>query len=321
MAHELEIINNEASMFYTGATPWHRLGQRFLQPPTTEEALEAAKLNWDVGLRPLFNEYGSRSTHQETFRVDTGDVLGVVGPNYHPLQNTQAFNFFNPLVEDGTLSYETAGVMAGGKRVWILAKAKGDPMEIARNDIVERYVLLSNSHDGTMAIRVGYTPIRVVCANTLAMAIGATDSKLLKVRHTSNAQLALEEIRNAMVVAENAFKVTAEQYKLLTKYQVNEGDIKKYVEVVFGLKPEEERKREAKSLTRVLDLFTDGRGQDNPAVRGTVWALYNGVTEYLQHEAGRSDEGRLNSLWFGPNASRNKKALEAALLIAQAKAA
>jgi len=315
MAHDLEMKNGQASMFYVGQTPWHNLGQRFITPPTTEDALEAANLNWEVGMRPLFNEKGVKSTHQEIYRGDSGQTLGVVGPQYHPLQNTQAFGFFNPLVQDGTLSYETAGVLQDGKKVWILAKVAGAPIEIARDDVVERYVLLSNSHDGTMAIRVGYTPIRVVCQNTLAMSINATDSKLLRIRHTTNANTALGEIRKVMLMSEGAFQTTAEQYRRLTTMSVNESDLKKYVRLVFGLKSEEDAKRESKAMERVLYLFENGRGNDLPAIKGTAWAAYQACTEYMQYEAGRSEAGRLNSLWFGQNASRNKDALNQALII------
>lgn len=321
MAHELEIINGEASMFYVGSAPWHQLGHRFITPPTTEEALEAARLNWEVGMRPLFNEHGKMSTHKETFRADTMETLGVVGPRYHPLQNTQAFGFFDPLIQDGTLSYETAGALNDGRRVWILAKVKMDNMVITKDDEVESYVLLSNSHDGTMAIRVGYTPIRVVCQNTLSMAIGSQDSRLLRINHTTNADKALAEIRKAMTVANQGFQATAEQYRMLAKYQVSAADLKKYVQIVFDLVDEEERKRDSKVESRVISLFEGGRGNDMPGVKGTLWAAYNAATEYMQYEAGRSVSGRLNSLWFGPNAARNKKALETAMIFAQAKAA
>lgn len=315
MAHQLEIVNNQASMFYVGETPWHKLGQHFLTPPSTDEALVAAGLNWEVQLRPLFNEQGRKSTHKEIFRCDTNTALGVVGPSYHPLQNTQAFGFFQPLVESGLLAYETAGVLQDGKKVWILAKVAGDPMQIAKDDIVDRYVLLSNSHDGTMAIRVGYTPIRVVCNNTLTMALGSTDSQLLRIRHTTNATTALAEIQKVMKVADASFEATAEQFRRLTQLQVNEKDLDKYIRIVFDLKSEEDQKRESKILGRVIELFEGGRGNDLPSIKGTAWAAYQGVTEYLQYEAGKSEESRLNSLWFGQNAARNKKALNQALII------
>lgn len=321
MAHQLQIVGNEAAMFYVGQTPWHGLGYHFVAPPTTAEALDAAKLNWEVGMRPLFNEHGVASTHRETFRSDTGATLGVVGPRYHPLQNTQAFNFFDPLVQDGTLAYETAGVLNDGKRVWILAKVAGAPMEIVKNDAVERFVMLSNSHDGSMAIRVGFTAIRVVCANTLAMAHAAADAKLLRINHTTNADVALGEIRKAMNVAGRSFQATAEQYRLLAKYQVNASDIKKYVQIVFDLKADEDRVRDSKVEGRIFQLFESGKGMDISGVKGTAWAMYQAVTEYLTHEAGRSVGGRFDSLYFGQNANRNKKALELAVLVAKAKAA
>jgi phage/plasmid-like protein (TIGR03299 family) len=317
----LESTNGQVSTFFVGAPPWHRLGHRFIEPPTTDEALDAAKMDWEVAMRPLFNEFNDRSTHQEIFRKDNGKVLGVVGPKYHPLQNTQAFGWFEPLIQEGILQYETAGVLQDGKKVWILAKAAGDPLEIARDDTVDRYVLLSNSHDGTLAIRIGFTPVRVVCWNTLSAAIGIEDSKLIRVRHTANAAQVLEKIRKIMSFADSTFQATAEQFRYLTKAQVNAADIRKYVNVVFDLKPEDERKREPAVIADVFHLFENGKGNDLPAIKGTAWALYNAVTERMTHHSGRSDEGRLNSLWFGPNATRNKVALEQAIKIVEAKAA
>lgn len=321
MAHQLEVINGAGSMFFVGETPWHKLGIQLEGNVTTEQALKAAKLDWDVGMRPLFNELGTKSTHRETFRMDTGAVLGVVGPRYHPLQNTAAFNFFEPLVNDGTLAYETAGVLNDGKRVWILAKVKRSPMQIVKGDEVEAYVLLSNSHDGTMAIRVGFTPIRVVCSNTLAIAHDIKDSKLLRITHSTGAETALAEIRKTMQMAERGFTATAEQFRLLARHQVNAADLKKYIQVVFDLKDEAERGRDSTIEASVIRLFEGGRGNNAPGVAGTVWAAYNAVTEYMQYEAGRNEGSRLNSLWFGTNAGRNKKALESAVLIATAKAA
>jgi len=318
MSHELQ---NENDMFYVGETPWHRLGTRLIEPPTTEEALKLANMDWTVDMRPLFNEHGDQSTHREIFRMDTNTTLGVVGPAYHPLQNTKAFGWFDPLIQDGTLKYETAGVLSGGKKVWILAKVAGDPIEIVKNDAIERYVLLAHAHDGTLAIRIGFTPIRVVCQNTLQASMESTGSKLIRVRHTANADTVLDKIRDTMVMADGIFRTTAEQYQFLTKIQVTEKDVRKYVETVFDLKNEEDRKRDSKLLENVVTLFTDGKGQDIPGVRGTLWAAYNAVTEQITHHSGRSDEGRLNSQWFGPNAARNKMALDYAIEIANKKAA
>lgn len=313
MAHEIDMSNGRPNMFYVGAAPWHGLGTRFIEAPkTTEEAMRAGGLAWEVQMRPLFNEMQQLSTHKETFRADTGARLGVVGPKYVPFQNLQAFSFFDPLIQDGSLVYETAGSLQGGRKVWVLAKAKGDAIDIVPGDAVERYVLLSNSHDGTLAIRVGFTPIRVVCQNTLAMSMANKDSKLLRVRHTTNVDDALEQIRDIMNVADASFVATSEQFKALARCNVNAADVRKYVEKVFGIKSEEEATRESKTLATVIALFEGGRGADL-GVKGTAWKLYNAAQEAMQYELGRTPEGRLTSLWFGQNAKRNRDALEVAV--------
>lgn len=327
MAHQLVGINRstgEAPMFYVGDVPWHRLGKRFEEAPTTEVALKAAGLDWQVGMRPLFNELGRQSSHRETFRQDTGSVLGVVGPRYHPLQNDKAFGIFDPLVQDGSICYETAGSLQAGKKVWILAKAAGGDIEIAKGDAIQRYLLLSNSHDGTMAIRMGFTPIRVVCSNTLSAAIGAEDSALIRVRHHAGAVNALENLRDIMDVANATFEATAEQYRRLAQCQVNAADIRRYVKVVFGL-TEVDADSTAKvneMIGQIIPLFEKGRGNDIASIKGSAWALYNATTEYLQYvKKARTDESRLTSLWFGDSAVLNRRALANAVDLMVEKAA
>ena len=322
MAHMLEQANDMMYVDPTGNNaPWHHLGTRLIEAPNTEQALKTSHMDWQVNMRPLFNEFGDQSTHRETFRADNGKVLGVVGPNYVPLQNTEAFSFFDPLIQDGTLQYETAGILQGGKKVWILARTASKETEVAKDDVVRNYVLLSNSHDGTMAIRVGFVGIRVVCWNTLSMAIESEDSKLIRIRHTTNSARVIEEIRKIMVVSESAFQTTIKNYKKLTKCQVSLADIKQYVTVVFGLKEESERKREPESLTKIIDLFEHGRGNDLPSIKGSAWALYNASAEYAQYFQGRTEESRLNNIWFGQGFSRNKVALQTALELVEKKAA
>ena len=206
---------------------------------------------------------------------------------------------------------------ATGSGCWALARLAGGPLEIVPGDEVERFVLLSNSHDGTLAVRVGFTPIRVVCANTLAMAHGSDASKLIRVRHTASVRDNLEAIRGVMDLANQRFEATAEQYRRLAARTINQADVKRYVRRVFQVADDAQPSaRLADILLTVEALAVAGRGNDRPSVRGTVWAAYNGVTEYLGAVASRNADSRLNSLWFGDGALTSRRALEIALEMA-----
>lgn len=310
--HEVE------NMMFVGETPWHTLGKRLIKAPTAEEAIVAAGLDWTVGLKPLFTADNEAVPAKATFRESDGRILGVVGPTYKPLQNKHAFDFFNPFLAAGEASLETAGSLRNGQRVWVLAKINRDPSIIVPGDEVEKYVLLSNSHDGTLAIRVGFTPIRVVCNNTLSMAIDGGSSQLIRIRHTEGAMATLEKVREIMDTANSRFEATAEQYRALARMSLSEEDLKKYVKMVFMTKAQEAEESEGageRILSKIVPLFEQGRGNNMPGVAGTMWAAYNAVTEYIQYERGKDVENRLDSTWFGTGHTLNKKALETALIM------
>lgn len=314
MAHEVE------QMMYVGDVPWHKLGTRFEEPPSLEDAIVAAGLNWKVTTEPVFTGAGEELAALATRRGDNNQILGVVGPKYTPLQNIEAFDFFRPFIDAGDASIETAGSLREGKRVFVLAKLKLDPMEIVKNDAVEKYVLLSNSHDGTLAIRVGFTPVRVVCANTMALAINSKASKLLRVRHTKNVVANLEQIQEVMNLANQEFEATADQFKLLASRDINSQDLEKYVKLVFNptkkiVETGLENVKNQRILNSVIPLFENGRGNDLPGVKGTYWAAYNAISEYLQYERGE-EKNRLDNMWFGVGAELNKKALDVAVQMA-----
>jgi phage/plasmid-like protein (TIGR03299 family) len=176
-------------MMYLGQTPWHRLGTKLEQAPTSAEALAEAGLGWNVNLQPIQTADGVLiETHRAVRRDSDGSVLGVVGTDYRPLQNSEAFAWFDPFVQAGEATYETAGSLRDGKRVWILARLKGSDAVIVpqSDDRVVKYVLLSNSHDGSLRARVGFTATRVVCANTLHVAHTSNASALIQIKHTAS---------------------------------------------------------------------------------------------------------------------------------------
>jgi phage/plasmid-like protein (TIGR03299 family) len=312
MASEVE------TMFYRNDVPWHKLGNRIFEVPTIEEAIAASGLDWTVSLKDLYLDDGQKAAHKATVRDSDSSILGVVGPTYKPLQNIDAFNFFNPFLQSNQATLETAGSLRQGKRVWILAKINKDPLEIVKNDTVEKYVLLAHGHDGTMSVRVGFTPIRVVCANTLAMSMSNSGSQLIRMKHTKNLGENLDKVAEIMNLANQSFEATAEQYKLLASRQVSKADLEKYIKLVFVgpqyEKMEAEGKKPARDiLPKVINLFENGHGANMIGVRGTMWAAYNAVNEYLGYEKGNDAQARLDNMWFGQSAVTNEKALEVAV--------
>lgn len=355
MAHQIE------NMFSVKETPWHGLGKVIQTAPTIAEGIKLAGLDWEVQKLPLFynNDKGEAvdaSAFQNVMvRKDNGLILGTVGPKTEILQNHRAFNFFDPILESGEATLETAGSLDEGRKIWVMAQVKLDPFVIAKDDEVRSFVLLSNSHDGTTAVRVGFTPIRVVCANTLAIAHGAKDSQLVRIRHSSKLEQNLSNIRDIMNVAKSSFEATAEQFKLLANRGINQNDLREYVKAVFKM-PENEAEIATRSrnilekilanheartgmlrdisfqtelaarasaaevadklLESITERFENPVGGEVKSTKGTWWTAYNAVNEELNYGRGHSDSTRVNSLWFGDSAKKNSEALELALEMA-----
>jgi phage/plasmid-like protein (TIGR03299 family) len=322
MSHEVE------SMVFSGTTPWHGIGHALNGTETTEQAMVLAGCDSPVDLIPLFAHIGTKQipTRQyATVRRSDESLLGYVGAGYRVIQNPTAFKWFDPLIESGLVTLETAGSLRNGKRVWILAKIKADPVEIVPGDPVNRYLLLSNSHDGTFAERIGYVGIRVVCANTQRMAFEDPASKLIRIRHTKNAEQAMQIVRETMKIADREFLATAEQYKQMTRCSVDTRTLKAYVRRVFvpkmvtkGATDAElaEASTCARVIPEIIKLFESGRGSSLPGVKGTMWGAYNAATEYLNHARGKSADARLDSLWFGEAGRISDRAMTVALTMA-----
>lgn len=340
MAHEIE------SMMFVGETPWHGLGKRLIEAPkTVEEALVAAGLDWTVKAHPLYSNIplGTKDAQgrdqflkvpvnesRSIIRSSDNAVLGVVGKGYRPLQNKEGFSFLDEALSNGFVNIETAGSLRGGRRVWMLAHINGAEADVLPGDPVKAYFLVSNSHDGTLAVRVGFTGVRVVCQNTLSLAHHEGKGHLLQVRHTKNVKNALDKLKEIVDWQRQTFSATVEQFQALTKLGCDEKLLRQYVTEVFQLDAEkapevsteeagEESQAESsvdKLMEKIIPLFQAGKGQNIQGVSGTMWAAYNAVTEYQTWERGRSADTRLNSLWFGTNKATNERAFEVALKMA-----
>lgn len=315
MAHEVETLT------YANATPWHGLGT-----PLADEdlylwpnACKKAGLDWEAELVRLVTDDEARQQvdHYAVRRKSDGRILGSVGPRYTVLQNRDAFAWFQPFLESREASLECAGALRSGSRIFVLAKLNRSPMEIAAGDLVEKYLLLSHGHDGSLAVRCGFTPIRVVCQNTLSMAHGSDASKLIRIKHSRSVLENLAAVRETINIANERFEATAEQYRRLARKSISQADVRKYVHRVLDI--EDESKASTRLLniaSRIIGLAETGMGNDLPSVRGSLWACYNGLTQHLAYDRGSNNASRLDSLWFGDSSSLNRKALDIALELA-----
>jgi phage/plasmid-like protein (TIGR03299 family) len=323
MAHNLF---QHDSMLSVGERPWHGLGTTLAEAPkSSEEALRIAKLDWTVVREPLFLASGKRAVvsgavsssndgqYAAIVREDTQDILGVVGPKYFPLQNSDMGKLFDPLIADGIVNIETCGSLFNGRRVWMLGAFASQSLTIEKDDEVKKYLLLAHGHDGSLAVRFGFTPIRVVCHNTMSMAVQNGKSGLVRCLHTSSLEDNLRILRDSIVEAEQQFELTAEQFRLLASRGVSRLDLRNYARLVVDA-PEDDGKWTAAQkdkIGRIVGAACEGRGNTGR----TWWHAYNGVTEYLTWQAGRKKDNRLDSVWFGANANLNTQALELALVL------
>lgn len=300
MPHNLNVTNGAPSMMYVGETPWHRLGTRLDKPATSEEAIRAAGLDFTVEKFHLETSPDNLpvGSHFATVRTDTMEVLGVVGSRYEPIQNKDAFTTFDALVGEGEAIYHTAGALGKGERIWLLAKLP-DYIRVNGNDIVEKFLLLVNSHDGSGAVRVRLTPIRVVCENTLSLALSGAEQEV-HIRHTLNAKEKLKEAHEILGLTNKLYEQLDAIFNRMSETKVEHPTLTEYVKTVF---PEDSESKDRSWVRKVHDtvfeLAESGKGAET--ARGTVWGAYNAVTEFVDHyRHTRGDENhRLKSVWFG----------------------
>lgn len=314
MSHNLNETNGKTSMMYVGETPWHNLGVKLDKPATAAEAIEAAGLNFTVEKWSLKTERGffPVENHFATIRTDTCKVLGVVGSRYEPIQNTDAFTMFDSLVGEGEAIYHTAGALGKGERIWILAKMP-DYIRINGNDIVEKFLLLVNSHDGSSVVRVKLTPIRVVCANTLSIALSGTEQEV-RIKHTTQAIERLKQVHEILGLSNKLYAELDYIFNRMSTTKMSDTSLTRYVEDIFPDIPNSERSSKRHIVReKVLELAESGVGSD--MAKGTLWGAYNAVTEFVDHVRLNSKDNsvRLKSMWFGSGERIKKRAFEVAI--------
>jgi phage/plasmid-like protein (TIGR03299 family) len=292
MAHNLEIRNGRASIAFAGETPWHKLGRKIDQAFDAETALREGGLDFTVEKVGIQCNDGAAIPNKFALRrTDTRDVLGVVTDFYQPMQNREAFGFFDAIFGKGKARYEVAGVLGKGEKVWLLAKLPGD-FRVAGDDVVGKWLLLTNGHDTNEPVRALFTPIRVVCQNTLTAALGCGKGEnQVRVQHIGDVSGKLEIAGKLLKSAGIYFDEMQTVFQGFTRRQVTKKFLRQYaVDVVSdrGTKFEDLSGIAQKAVSRIEELHETGRGHDLKGVRGTLWGAYNAVTEFADHEKERA---------------------------------
>lgn len=274
---------------------WHKLGIELNYPNTAREAIQMAGLDYTVVKKPPGLKTGLNQESYSTIRTDTGDILGVVSKDYEPVQNIDAFTFFDTLVTEEKATYWAAGVLGKGACVWILAKLPGY-LKVHGNDIVNKYLLLTNNHDGSAQVRVKLTPIRVICNNTLTSALQGTGE--FQIIHTQNTGQDLKQTGIMLGWVNYVYEQLNVMFNSMAAKSITQEQLREYVQALVPDNEEAGNTGENEKIrTSMLKLHDSGRGAN--LARGTLWGAFNSVTEYVDHMM--SDEDltlQLNSNWF-----------------------
>lgn len=309
---------NIDAMAYTGQVPWHRQGTKLDNPMTAGQAITAGGLNWEVTKEPLYFDSNirvrGRFVTRRTDRATSSDggQLGVVSHTYEVLQNKDAFSFLDPLRLGNRAVYDTVGSLDGGRRIWLLAKLPGE-IKVAGEDIVDKFLLLCNSHDGSSAVRIAFTPIRVVCQNTLNLALRTAQG--LWIKHYADVHDRVKEAYRLLNIVNDAYDRAGITMKAMAKVQIGTDQLKRYFEAVMPTPSdvEQEQVRVAQRHERWEHLFAEGDGNRLPGVKGTVWAAYNGITQWTDRESFTTRlKEPLKSIWFGSGRAIKERAFSEA---------
>ena len=314
MAHMIEMLDGKASMAWAGETPWHGIGTKVPNDLTPDQMLKAAGLDWRVTPVPAFAEIGGKQVsvgHSALVRDIDNKILDVITDDWIPNQNETAFEFFNDFVAAGEMEMHTAGSLKGGQLVWALAKVK-DAFELFNGDTVESYLLFTNPHKYGWSIDVRFTPIRVVCNNTLTLSLNTQSSKIVKVSHRR--EFDGDVVKETLGVAKEKLAKYKEMAAYLGSKRYNDENIVDYFKRVFPVSGA--KKEMSKNAEIALEIMDQQPGAE--FAEGTWWQAFNAVTFMTDHVIGRSADNRLQSAWYGANKNLKTKALETAVEMADA---
>ena len=271
---------NVETMFSVREVPWHGLGRIVQEAPSSKEALELAGLNWKVEPRPMYLENGKLV---EGYVANVRDVdnytLGVVTDKYRLVQNEDAFKFTDELLGEG-VTYETAGSLNRGKKVWLLAKMQ--PTKILGDEFVP-YLVFSNSHNGDSAVRVAITPVRVVCQNTLNIALGSSQRQW-SARHVGRLITKMNEAKLTLGLADKYMSNLNSTAEITAKREFQRAEFIDFIEALYEIPEDAGRIKEENIISMRQDLATRYfKAPDLGEFRGTVWGVINAVSDHATH--------------------------------------
>jgi phage/plasmid-like protein (TIGR03299 family) len=337
MAHNLNYSEETGkhSFMSVKQKAWHGLGTIIEDYPTSAEAIKYAQLDYTVEKRPLFtvdNGYLNKddeTVYSEievpdfyaTIRTDKEQVLGVVGKDYQVVQNVNAFEFFDGIVggKDGVL-YETCGALGKGERIFITAKLP-DYIRVGRDDLIEQYLFLTTSHDGYGSITAAFTPVRIVCANTLNAAM-RNHSNGIKIRHTASANERLKQAHQLLGITNQLANELEEVFNHWAKIRITDHAVKKLIQVAMAPNKEvlqnlQSGKQDELSTTynnmvsSVMEFALTNPTQQETTTKGTLFGAYNAVTGYFQNVRNyKDDESKFKSIMYGTGLQRSQSAFD-----------
>ena len=328
MAHEISVVNGVEEAAYAIKPAWHGLGTVIDHPMTAIEALHNAHLDWQVVQNPLYVNNGKPinlnvpylrasklkfvETRVANCREDTGDVLGVVSNKYGVIQNTEAFDFLEALRSENGMEYEAAGALKNGRVIWLLARTPIN-FHIAEETFKE-YILFTNSHDGSRAVTVQPTNVRVVCNNTLTYALeGFGKSNAYRICHFNNSKQNLEDLITTIRMQNEASETLKGMFTELSQIQITDMAFQQYAVEALGLKDKPMPAiQKSRVLRRVQDNYFIDPTNQTTITRRTALGAFNAVTQFVDHQRGANQERRFASAQFGYGASQKIKALNLA---------
>lgn len=318
MAHELEFVDGNAQMAYVGDVPWHGLGVKVPADLTPDQMLGVAGLNWTVEKVPAYAKIDGTDVaigRSALVRSRDNSILDIVSDDWNPVQNEEAFEFFNEFVMAGDMEMHTAGSLKNGQIVWGLAKVK-ESFELFKGDRIDSYLLFSNFHKYGFSTDVRFTPIRVVCNNTLTLSLNSKVERMVKVSHRKVFDPG--NVKEMLGIATDKLSKYKEMAEFLGSKQAKGEDIVEYFTRVFPVTGSNDKKKKeiSKNAQIAIDILHTQPGAEH--AEGSWWQPFNAVTYMTDHLVGRSSDTRLTSAWYGANKGLKTKALELAVEMAEA---
>ena len=316
MAHNIEFVNGKAQMAYVGEVPWHGFGTSVPADLTPAQMLEVAGLDWTVRKVPAFAEVaGEKVPVGKSALVRSFDdkILDVVSDDWNPVQNQEAFEFFNDFVAAGDMEMHTAGSLQEGKIVWGMAKIK-ESFELFGGDRVEGHLLFSNFHKYGSSTDVRFTPTRVVCNNTLAVALGEGANNFCKISHRN--VFDGDNVKQMLGIASDKLATYKEMASYLGSKRFNDESIVEYFTRIFPVTSADSKMEKSRNAILALNVLDAQPGAEY--AEGSWWQAFNAVTYMTDHLVGRNADSRMSSAWYGYNKGLKTKALETAIEFAEA---